>query len=182
MAASWRLNLVTGNARLPVLGPVRVPNLASRAPGLSLRRLPGDMRDLRGHSVLLAETLVDRPRFGRGCYRAANWLPPGYTRGFSRIPGSMPRLRPNGQPKEVYVYDLGGKARLRLSGPAELAGLTPESGRPAPASRRCAACASFSRRWRTFARCGRRRRHPAKRDQMLWRIERIWANRTTVPT
>ena len=40
--------LVAGNARFLVLGPGRVPNLASRGLGLSLRRLPGDMRDLHG--------------------------------------------------------------------------------------------------------------------------------------
>ena len=41
----------------------RVPNLASRALGLSLRRLSRDIRAAHGYPVLLAETFVDPSRF-----------------------------------------------------------------------------------------------------------------------
>ena len=53
-----RLHLVANNARFAVLDEGRVANLASRALGLSLRRLSRDMRDAHGHPVLLLEALA----------------------------------------------------------------------------------------------------------------------------
>ena len=109
-----RLHLVANNARFAVLPAGRVPNLASRALGLGLRRLSRDMRAAHGHPVLLAETFVDPSRFAGTCYRASNWVPLGRTRGFSREPGGTARWRENGQPKEVYVYEIGtGATALR---------------------------------------------------------------------
>ena len=54
-----RLHLIANNGRFAVLEEGRVANLASRALGLSLRRLARDMRDAHRHPVLLAETFVD---------------------------------------------------------------------------------------------------------------------------
>ena len=62
-----RLHLIANNGRFAVLEEGRVANLASRALGLSLRRLARDMRDAHGHPVLLAETFVDPSRFAGGC-------------------------------------------------------------------------------------------------------------------
>ena len=75
-----RLHLIANNSRFAVLEEGRVPNLASRALGPSLRRLARDMRDAHGHPVLLAETFVDPSRFAGTCYRASNWvsLGPGW--------------------------------------------------------------------------------------------------------
>ena len=58
-----RLHLVANNCRFLVLPAGRVPNLASRALALSLRRLSDDMEAVFGHPVLLAETFVDPSRF-----------------------------------------------------------------------------------------------------------------------
>ena len=101
-----RLHLIANNARFAVLEEGRVPNLASRALGLSLRRLARDMRDAHGHPVLLAETFVDPSRFAGTCYRASNWISLGRTRGYSREPGGSARWRENGRPKEVFVYGM----------------------------------------------------------------------------
>lgn len=115
-----RLKLLANNARFVVLAsPGRVPNLASRVLGLSLRRLSQDMQSAHGFPVLLAETFVDPSRFAGHCYRASNWQLLGRTRGFTRLPGSPVRWRANGQPKEVYVYELQSNARAALSGSAE---------------------------------------------------------------
>ncbi len=57
-----RLRLVANNTRFLVLPGARVPNLASRVLGLSLRRLSQDMKAQTGHPVLLAETFVDPAR------------------------------------------------------------------------------------------------------------------------
>ncbi len=113
-----RLHLIANNARCAVLPAGTVPNLASRALGLSLRRLAGDLRDAHGYPVLLAETFVDPSRFEGTCYRASNRVCLGRTRGFSREPGGSARWRGNGQPKEVHVYEIEGGAASALSGVA----------------------------------------------------------------
>ncbi len=115
-----RLKLIANNARFVVLtGRGGVRNLASRVLGLSLRRLSRDMHAAYGFPVLLAETFVDPSRFRGTCYRASNWRLLGWTRGFTRLPGSPVRWRTNGQPKEIYVYELQAGARAALGGIGE---------------------------------------------------------------
>ena len=108
-----RLHLVANNCRFLVLPAGRVPNLASRALALSLRRLSDDMEAVFGHPVLLAETFVDPSRFTGSCYLAANWTPLGETRGFARSGGGWVE---HGQPKAVLVRPLARHARAALSG------------------------------------------------------------------
>ena len=109
-----RLHLIANNSRFAVLEEGRVPNLASRALGPSLRRLARDMRDAHGHPALLAETFVDPSRFAGTCYRASNWRSLGRTRGYSREPGGSARWRENGRPKEVFVYEMEKDAPAAL--------------------------------------------------------------------
>ena len=110
-----RLHLIANNSRfLMLMERGEVPNLASRILALSLRRVAQDMRAQHGFPVVLAETFVDPSRFSGTCYRASNWRSLGWTRGFSRVPGSPVRWRENGQRKEVYVYALQARAREAL--------------------------------------------------------------------
>ncbi len=53
-----RLHLIANSSRFVILTPGRVPNLASRVLGLSLRRLSEDIQAVTG-SGSLAETFVD---------------------------------------------------------------------------------------------------------------------------
>ena len=110
-----RLHLIANNSRFVILTPERVPNLASRVLGLSLRRLSADIQAVHGYPALLAETFVDVSRFAGTCYRAANWRSLGVTRGFARDPGAAPRWRHHGQPKEVFVFELTDGAPEALS-------------------------------------------------------------------
>ena len=110
-----RLHLIANNSRFVILTPGRVPNLASRVLGLSLRRLSADIQAVHGYPVLLAETFVDVSRFAGTCYRASNWHSLGLTRGFAREPGAAPRWRHHGQPKEVFVFELTADAADALS-------------------------------------------------------------------
>ena len=93
----------------------RVPNLASRVLGLSLRRLSADIQAVHGYPVLLAETFVDPARFAGTCYRASNWRSLGMRRGFARDPGAASRWRHHGQPKVVFVFELTDSAAEALS-------------------------------------------------------------------
>ncbi len=112
-----RLHLVANNSRFVILTPERVPNLASRVLGLSVRRLSQDLRAAHGYPAVVAETFVDVSRFAGTCYRAANWRSLGLTRGFAREPGGVARWRHHGQPKEVFVFELTHGAPEALSHP-----------------------------------------------------------------
>ena len=94
-----RLHLIAGNTRFLVLPGFRVPNLASRALGLSTKCLSSDMEALRGHPVLLAETFVDPALFAGTCYLASGWQEIGETRGFGREAGGW---REHGCPRRFW--------------------------------------------------------------------------------
>jgi hypothetical protein len=101
------LGLVVGNRRFLILPWIRLPHLASQILGASLRRLSRDWEAAYGHPVLLAETFVDLARFRGTCYRAANWIHLGQTRGFTRLRDGFCEHR---RPKAVFVYPLHRRA------------------------------------------------------------------------
>ena len=63
---------------------------------------------------MLAETFVDPSRFAGTCYRAANWIEVGATRGFAK---SNATYTEHGQRKRILVYPLVAQARAILSRP-----------------------------------------------------------------
>ena len=79
-----RLHLIASNTQFLVSPAFRVPNLASRAPGLSAKCLSSDMEALRRHPVLLVETFVDPALFVGTYYLAAGWREIRETRSFGR--------------------------------------------------------------------------------------------------
>lgn len=109
-----RLHLIANNGRFLVLPGESFPNLASRILSLNLRRLSADWQATYGHPIVLAETFVEAPRFTGACYRAANWIDVGWTRGFSRNPGGKGYTY-HGQRKRVLLYPLFPQARSDLT-------------------------------------------------------------------
>lgn len=105
------LKLMTNNTRFLILPWVKVVNLASFVLGACIRRLRIDWRERYGHELYLVETFVDRSRFTGTCYRAANWLRIGRTKGRSRQ-DRYTRLRV--PIKDLYVYPLTSEFRQRL--------------------------------------------------------------------
>ena len=94
---------VLNNTRFLILPWVRIPHLASHLLGRSLRRLCSDWMNLYAHQPVLAETFVDAERFAGTCYRAANWVCLGTTKGR----GKYDRYSRKNQPvKGVFVYPL----------------------------------------------------------------------------
>ena len=113
-----RLHLIGNNTRFLILtGAKKIPNLASRTLGQSLRRLSGDWQGAHGHPLELAETFVDPTRFHGGAYDASNWIRVGRSRGFSRSNGTY--NAPHGVPKEMLLYPLRPDARERLANPLD---------------------------------------------------------------
>ena len=114
-ALQWqRLGLIANNSRFLLLPGVRVNNLASRILGLNLARLSADWQAAHGHRLLLAETFIDPRRFAGTCYRAANWIELGSTRGFAKSNQSYVE---HGAAKRIWVYPLHRQAPLILSQP-----------------------------------------------------------------
>jgi hypothetical protein len=98
-----RLHLIANNTRFLVLPWVRVKNLASKILALNCRRLSDDWYRSYRHPLLLSETFVDTAQFAGTCYKAANWLYVGHTRGSAKRGNSYNH---HGQPKAVYLYPL----------------------------------------------------------------------------
>jgi len=129
-----RLGFIVNNSRFLVLPErQRYPNLASRVLGLTLRRLSVDWQEHWAHPVLVVESFVDETRYRGTCYRACGFQAVGLTAGFGR--SSRDFYEEHGQPKQLYLRELGRNARRRLrqarlpaeliAGEAELTGPCP---------------------------------------------------------
>jgi hypothetical protein len=105
------LSRITNNTRFLIPGWVRVPHLASHILSRVSRRIDADWQEKYGHRIHLLETFVDRDRFLGTCYRAANWICVGQTKGRTRngLSGA-----PLATIKDVYVYPLNKNFRRTL--------------------------------------------------------------------
>ena len=97
------LHQVANNSRFLILPWVAVPELASHILGRVARRIAADWLGRYGHRVVLLETFVERGRFRGSCYRAANWICVGQTRGRTRQDRQHVLQAPV---KDVWVYPL----------------------------------------------------------------------------
>jgi hypothetical protein len=97
------LQSLTNNTRFLIPRWIQVLHLASHVLGLIVRRIRADWQAKYGHPVHALETFVDRSRFKGTCYRAANWLWLGATKGRTRNDREN-RIRV--AVKDVYLYPL----------------------------------------------------------------------------
>ncbi len=97
------LGMLCNNTRFLILDWIRVPNLASHVLGTCLRRLSQDWLLRYGSEIALVETFVDTTRYPGTCYKAANWIKVGQTKGRGR----QDRNRTlNTSVKDVLIYPL----------------------------------------------------------------------------
>jgi len=96
------LQLLVDNSRFLILPSVRVAGLASKILARCARQLPCDWERRYACRPLLLETLVDARR--GTCYRAANWILVGETRGRGRM--DRHHEAHGASPKQVFVYPL----------------------------------------------------------------------------
>ena len=106
-----RLSGVANNTRFLIFDWIRVPHLASQILGSIRQRIAADWKVKYRQALLVLETFVDRERFAGGCYRAANWLCVGQTRGRGR----QGPHDPSTTIKDVYVYPLHPHFRQHLN-------------------------------------------------------------------
>ncbi len=107
------INFITNNTRFLILPWVSVPHLASHVLGMVARRISADWKEKYGHRVHLLETFVETDRFRGTCYRAANWMHLGQTKGRSRQDTHNTMQVPK---KDVWVYPLSKWFREALCG------------------------------------------------------------------
>jgi len=108
---------------------VRCENLASQVLGLCARRVAGDFERRYGLRPWLLESFVDRSRYDGCCYKAANWIQVGQTKGRGR----NGRRDAGKSLKDIYLYPLVENLpeRMGIEGSA-LVALDAASGLDAP--------------------------------------------------
>jgi len=75
------LQYIANNSRYLIFPWVKVPHLASHILGSVARRISGDWQLKYHHPVHLLETFVRKDKYRGTCYRAANWICVGETKG-----------------------------------------------------------------------------------------------------
>jgi len=102
---------VANNNRFLILPWVRVACLASHILSRTIRRLVRDWHAVYGQRLFLLETFVDGARFQGTCYKAANWVHVGHTKGYTKKGEGFVW---HGQPKEVWLYVVDTAFRRKL--------------------------------------------------------------------
>lgn len=105
------LHKVANNYRFLIFPWVKIPHLASHVLSQNIRILNKDWQQRYNYSLSLLETFVDASRFKGTCYRAANWIYVGQTKGFAKEGNSF---HYHGQTKEVFLYPLTRYFRKEL--------------------------------------------------------------------
>lgn len=100
---SYLLNYVVCNSRFLILPWIKVKNLASHVLSLSLSHLKKDWQRAYGYEPALVETFVDKSRYTGTCYKAANWVYVGTTKGRGRVDCLHEHSL---SIKDIYVYEL----------------------------------------------------------------------------
>jgi hypothetical protein len=104
-------DLIVNNVRFLILPWVKVKNLASKILGEVVKILKKDWERKYNYRPLLLETFVDIDKFKGTCYKAANWLSLGLTKGKGR---RGLNYFFHGRIREYYVYPLERKALQKL--------------------------------------------------------------------
>lgn len=97
------LHLIVNNARFLILPWITSHNLASRILAKIAKQLPIDWQKVYNYSPVLLETFVEKDRFKGTCYKAANWICLGQTKGRGKLDRYNLYLLPI---KDIFVYPL----------------------------------------------------------------------------
>jgi hypothetical protein len=107
-----KLQYVVNNARFLILPWVRSKNLGSKILSLASHRLSRDWREYYGYSPVLLETFVEKDRFAGTCYKAANWVRVGQTKGRGKL---GPAGKISVPIKDLWLYPLERNFRHLLT-------------------------------------------------------------------
>lgn len=107
------IHFIANNTRFLILPWVSVKYLASKILALSAKRIFNDWPRVYNHPLYLLETFVEKDRFKGTCYKAANWMRVGQTKGTAKR--GHDHLF-HGKIKDVYLYPLRKDFREKLTG------------------------------------------------------------------
>jgi hypothetical protein len=107
------LHFIANNTRFLILSWVSVKYLASKILALNARRISDDWLNTYNYPLYLLETFIERDRFKGTCYKAANWILTGQTKGTAKK-GHVHVT--HGNRKDVYLYPLRKDFRKKLIG------------------------------------------------------------------
>src|SRR6266481_8200684 len=110
-ARQQNLSRVVSNSRFLIVPYVKAPHLASHVLGMVLRRLRADWMERYGEDPVLVETFIEKQRYRGTCYRAANWIEAGETKGRGRQDKDNQRAV---AVKKMLLYALDEDARQLL--------------------------------------------------------------------
>jgi len=99
------LNLIVNNSRFLILPWVKSKNLASKILGVIAKRLPEDWYTKYNLQPVLFETFVESVRFRGTCYKAANWIYVGQTKGRGKLGDHKAKI----PKKDIFLYPLNKK-------------------------------------------------------------------------
>jgi len=105
------LHLVVNNSRFLILPWVRSRHLASRLLGMATRRLARDWEERYAYRPVLLETFVEVSRFHGTCYKAANWIYVGNTKGRGKLDVRNEYAKPV---KSIWLLPLTKRFRALL--------------------------------------------------------------------
>jgi hypothetical protein len=105
------LPLIVNNARFLILPWVQSKNLASKILAMVARQLPIDWFERYNIMPVLMETFVETGRFAGTCYRAANWIHVGQTKGRGKLGPQGVQSVPI---KDIFLYPLTRNFRTLL--------------------------------------------------------------------
>ena len=108
------LHFVANNTRFLILPWVSVKCMASHLLALNAKRISDDWIKIYNHPLYLLETFVEKDRFAGTCYKAANWICVGQTKGTAKK-GNNHLF--HGNIKDVYLYTLRKDFREKLNAP-----------------------------------------------------------------
>ena len=112
-AKEANLHFVANNTRFLILPWVSVKCLASKILSLNAKRISEDWLNTYQRPLYLLETFVEKNRFKGTCYKAANWIRVGQTKGTAKR-GHDHFV--HGNIKDVLLYPLGKGFRKKLTG------------------------------------------------------------------
>ena len=102
---------IVNNARFLILPWVQSKNLASKILAMTARQLPVDWLNRYNIRPILMETFVETQRFMGTCYRAANWIHVGQTKGRGKLGPKGVQSVPI---KDIFLYPLTKNFRTAL--------------------------------------------------------------------
>ena len=108
-----RLNLIINNSRFLIFPWIHIRNLASKTLSLAAKQIQEDWLREYCYAPVLMETFVDLAHFKGTCYKAANWIYLGETKGRGRMDRNTEYALSK---KAIFMYPLQKDFKAVLKG------------------------------------------------------------------